>query len=553
MTVSRAADAITADDLDAVGQAFEDTPRFSSRPSLAGLCAAAGVFKLVADSPAEDVRDAFDRLKAEAVAAQLDATDRATLIKLVLDALAAAGIKHARPLVKAALDAPSTREAVDRGTSIALADDEPADHPVPLGTLLAETIRLITDHVVIPSASAIAIALWIAAAYVIDGLSLMPVLLVSSPTKRAGKTTLVTLISALVPRALVASNATGIVLAHAIQRHRPTLILDEADTWLTSDDANLRGIINAGHTRETAHILRCATDTQDPQLIACFAARVFAMIQTPADTILDRSIVIELRRRRRDEPIVRLRQDRIKAQHAPLRRQWRRWALDSLDVIREADPIVPDDLHDRAADNWRPLLAAADLAGGRWPVLARAAALELSNDQAESISVELLDDIRSLYDDEGAGRPAPRDEMSSADLVAALVKLDGRPWADWSKGRPITQAKVARLLKAFGVVPIDMKVDGKTLRRYPRKPALEDAWTRYLPSKVQPLNPANVYAGELQDSKVQPDRAGCSLQSSTGPINTGSGCGVEPSKPDPRGGRLFFEDQTEDGDDDSRY
>jgi putative DNA primase/helicase len=35
-------------------------------------------------------------------------------------------------------------------------------------------------------------------------------------------------------------------------------------------------------------------------------------------------------------------------------------------------------LHDRAADNWRPLLAIADAAGGAWPERARKAALTLA-------------------------------------------------------------------------------------------------------------------------------------------------------------------------------
>ena len=40
---------------------------------------------------------------------------------------------------------------------------------------------------------------------------------------------------------------------------------------------------------------------------------------------------------------------------------------DHASELREADPVVPPELHDRAADNWRPLLAIADLVGGEWP------------------------------------------------------------------------------------------------------------------------------------------------------------------------------------------
>ncbi|MEK7838677.1 MAG: DUF3631 domain-containing protein, partial [candidate division NC10 bacterium] len=49
-----------------------------------------------------------------------------------------------------------------------------------------------------------------------------------------------------------------------------------------------------------------------------------------------------------------------------------------VDRLRAADPFVPDGVGDRVADNWRPLLAIADAAGGRWPAEARKAATEIS-------------------------------------------------------------------------------------------------------------------------------------------------------------------------------
>jgi hypothetical protein len=71
-------------------------------------------------------------------------------------------------------------------------------------------------------------------------------------------------------------------------------------------------------------------------------------------------------RRRRDEIVERLRLDRLD-EFIPLARRCARWALDNVARLRGADPPVPAELHDRAADNWRPLLAIADLAGGDWP------------------------------------------------------------------------------------------------------------------------------------------------------------------------------------------
>ena len=96
------------------------------------------------------------------------------------------------------------------------------------------------------------------------------------------------------------------------------------------------------------------------------------------------------------------------------------------------------DLNDRAADNWRPLLAIADLAGGTWPEEARRAACLLSGEEQDgAIGVELLRDIRSAFGYD--------DVIRSSDLVAKLTADPERPWAEWKHGRPLTQKQLAGL------------------------------------------------------------------------------------------------------------
>ena len=74
---------------------------------------------------------------------------------------------------------------------------------------------------------------------------------------------------------------------------------------------------------------------------------------------------------------------------AIVRRQAARWAADNFDNLIDPDPAIPQALNDRAADNWRPLLAIADMAGGEWPQRAREAACVLSgegHDLAENVN-----------------------------------------------------------------------------------------------------------------------------------------------------------------------
>src|SRR6185295_13807346 len=103
------------------------------------------------------------------------------------------------------------------------------------------------------------------------------------------------------------------------------------------------------------------------------------------------------------------------------------WALDNADRVRAADPEIPDGIINRAADNWRPLLAIADVAGDPWPARARGAmqrAVEVIRNDARSVGVELLADIQAVFAELNT------DRLSSARLVDELVALEGHPWAE---------------------------------------------------------------------------------------------------------------------------
>jgi putative DNA primase/helicase len=92
-------------------------------------------------------------------------------------------------------------------------------------------------------------------------------------------------------------------------------------------------------------------------------------------------VVLTLQRKPRTAKVERLRK-RDNNEFAVLRRKAARWAADNFAKLTDPDPKIPDALNDRAADNWRPLLAIADLAGEDWPKRAREAALVLSGEEA---------------------------------------------------------------------------------------------------------------------------------------------------------------------------
>src|SRR5205823_1175651 len=80
---------------------------------------------------------------------------------------------------------------------------------------------------------------------------------IESPQKQCGKTTLLTLLGQLVSRPEIAANISPPAFFRVIAESRPTLLIDEGDTFLKRH-GELRGIMNAGYTRETAYVVRVA-------------------------------------------------------------------------------------------------------------------------------------------------------------------------------------------------------------------------------------------------------------------------------------------------------
>src|SRR5262249_8261439 len=157
-----------------------------------------------------------------------------------------------------------------------------------------------------------------------------------------------------------------------------------------------------------------------------------------------------------------------------LRSNAARWAEDNFDKLADPDPQMPEALNDRAADNWRPLLAIANLAGGEWPQLARQACLTLSGESAvEAIGVTLLTDIPLAFGDDGAIR--------SADLVAKLAEDLERPWADWKHGRALSQNQLGRLLSGFGISSETVDIPGLKSAMGYKRTRFEEAWGAYCP------------------------------------------------------------------------
>ena len=404
---------------------------------------------------------------------------RRTIVRdRAIQALKRGGFESPARLVDAALSGSLVAEpSTEAGSDLLLAMPQPWAEPVDGATLLAEIESAIAAHAVLPEGAAVAMALWIIHTYCLGAAVITPRLAIISPTKRCGKTTVLKLLGALACKPLGAANLTPAVLYRVVEAYSPTILVDEADTFLAEHD-ELRGVLNAGHDRHSAVVPRCVGDEFEPKVFHVFGAVAIAAIGKLPDTLMDRSVVIEMKRKAPGERLQKLRRRQREAL-AVLPRRCARWAADNVKVLIELEPDVPDDLDDRAADNWEPLLAIADHAGGPWPARARTTALLLSGARADAADtgdngVQLLADVRAVFANNGI------DRSTTKALLAALAELEGRPWAEWNRGRPLSARQLGALLGRFGIKPGTIRVGDATPKGYVLAD-LTDAFGRYLP------------------------------------------------------------------------
>lgn len=362
-----------------------------------------------------------------------------------------------------------------------LPEDEPWPEPVALSEVLSTVCALLHRFTILDKSTVVAVALWISMTWFVAALSIVPLLPILAPEKRCGKSTLLSVIMRLCRKPLPASNITPAAMFRTVELWRPTLLLDEVDAFLR-DNEDLRGLLNAGHSRETSFVIRLVGDAHEPKRFDVFGPKVLAGIGKLPGTIADRSIIVNMRRKLPHEHVDRLRHAPPELFERP-RRQFRRCAEDHMETVRAARPDIPEALNDRAADNWSSLLALADLAGGEWPELARRAALILSGDDDTEASTgqELLADIREIFGTKQT------DRLTSAELVAALIDDTEAGWATYNRGRAITPRQIAKRLSEYHIAPHSIRVLGSVVRGYNRDDFAE-AWRRYLPAVAEPAD-----------------------------------------------------------------
>jgi len=228
-------------------------------------------------------------------------------------------------------------------------------------SMMSAVVAQLARHIVMTAEDFDALALWILFTHTIDAARVSPILAIRSPIKRCGKTSAMTLLAGLVAKPYPLSNTTAAVLFRVTDTDRPTLLLDESDTYLGDSSKPMTGVLNSSHTRPTAYVSRI--EQGKVKRYSTFCAKAIAGIGNMPSTLSDRSIEIRLRRKLPDELVekyVSAPNDEIVA----LRSQIARWADDNLSRIADTRPLLANLDNDRHEDNWEPLLAIAECLGG---------------------------------------------------------------------------------------------------------------------------------------------------------------------------------------------
>jgi hypothetical protein len=357
--------------------------------------------------------------------------------------------------------------------------------------LLDAVDRLLVRFVAFPSNhDRHAVAAWVLHTWTLDAFESTPRLALLSPEKGSGKTRTLEVLELVVPNPKHTVNMSAPALFRIVGgEDRATLLMDEADTYLgwkvAREHEDVRGLVNAGHRRGAVAYRVSVEKGITVQEFPAFAAVALAGIGDLPDTILDRSVVVSMKRRAPCEQVDPFRRRHVEPTTVTLTEALEGWAAGAVPALEaHLESIdLPAGIEDRPADVWEALVAIGDLASETWSVRLRQAAVTLNGQREErdpSLGVQLLKDVRATFE------RLEVDRIASAKLAEELAGIEGAPWSNL-RGVPIDANGIARRLKPYSIRPAAHWIDGATHRGYLRED-FYDAWMRYLPPPPEDRN-----------------------------------------------------------------
>ena len=359
----------------------------------------------------------------------------------------------------------------------------PWPHTVDCDELMENLIRAIKNHVVIMDHDALIVALWSINTYCYGTFQRCPLLLINAPERECGKTQLLKVVEKLVFRPMETANITMAALFRVITNHKPTLLIDEADTFMEGK-TEMAGVVNKGYEQGGfvwrvesvgSELKECAYYVYGPKAMA----GIMLERHLPNAT-MSRGIQIPLKRKTKGDEVQRLRSADPQV-FASLRSRIMRFVIDNNETFAKGWEQLPDELSDRQQDNWEPLLAIAHCLGESWYSKACKAALENCRETAlpKSSSNQLLEDIREVLS------TYEKKYIPSADLLGLLHEDSDMDWCTYNHGSPLTARQFAKFMAAYGIKPKTVRMSATNTPKGYEVRDFQDAFARYLPERLE--------------------------------------------------------------------
>lgn len=241
-----------------------------------------------------------------------------------------------------------------------------------LSSILDEVADAIRSRVSLTEEQVTAESLYVAMTYVYPIWYTVPYLSITAPVEAAGKSTNLTVLSALVKNGWkVGAGITKGALVRKLASNKPTLLLDEIDSLLSSDKelkASITGILNEGYQRDGTYCMNAQERRKwVPKDYNVFGPKVFAGIgRNLTRATHSRCISIEMKPKLSSGSWIDLdegdNRERLMEDIAPsIRQKLDNWANGcDRESLKSYQPTATR--NNRQMQIWRPLLAIANSA-----------------------------------------------------------------------------------------------------------------------------------------------------------------------------------------------
>jgi Arm DNA-binding domain/Protein of unknown function (DUF3631) len=236
----------------------------------------------------------------------------------------------------------AARDDQSEAVSSPFPDVEPHPEPIDPAELLNEVADNLGKYIVLDEPQKTAAALWAVSTWMGDVLDYAPLAIISAPEKSCGKTQLLAVLGHMSCRPMHTSNSSVSSLFRSVEHWKPTVLIDEADTFFRANK-ELHGMVNAGYHRSGVVIRSESVNGRIvPRSFSVYSPKALAGIDLKKhlpDATMSRGIVINLRRKLPHESVSRLRHA-DSSSFAGIAAKLARFAEDYSAQVRQAKPAL---------------------------------------------------------------------------------------------------------------------------------------------------------------------------------------------------------------------